>query len=72
MVTAYAAWYVRASSRGRTWMPSSIGDSVAIGHARPPDDASSVTVADSWPCTHRAVASSVGGKFLIADLPFLS
>jgi len=69
MVTVYDAWSARLIARSRV-DAALVGDSVAMvmhGHA--------TTLAATVPlmATHtRAVARALDGKFLVADLPFLS
>ena len=69
MVTAYDAWSARLIARSHVDAVL-VGDSVAmVMHGHPTTLPATVRL---MALHTRAVASSVGGKFLIADLPFLS
>ncbi len=69
MVTAYDAWSARLVARSQVDAVL-VGDSAAmVMHGHPTTLPATVRLM----AVHtRAVATSVGGKFLIADLPFLS
>jgi 3-methyl-2-oxobutanoate hydroxymethyltransferase len=69
MVTAYDAWSARLAARSRVDAVL-VGDSVAMvvhGHATTLNATVSMMAAHT-----QAVARVIEGKFLVADLPFLS
>ncbi|MBE3064151.1 MAG: 3-methyl-2-oxobutanoate hydroxymethyltransferase [Spirochaetes bacterium] len=69
MVTAYDAWSARLVARSQVDAVL-VGDSAAmVMHGHPTTLTATVRV---MALHTRAVARSVGGKFLVADLPFLS